>query len=130
MSIFDQIGGPPAVTAAVDDFYRRVLGDPELAAYFDGIDLKRLKSHQRAFIAAAIGGPDPYLGRSMREAHAPFDIQPAHFDRVVGHLVDTLTGLGVDGPTIEAIGAKLVPLKGEIAPLKGEIAPSAQERAS
>ncbi|BBX70036.1 group I truncated hemoglobin [Mycolicibacterium psychrotolerans] len=123
MSIFDQIGGPTAVTAAVDDFYRRVLADSALAPYFDAVDLERLKGHQRAFIAAAIGGPDPYLGRSMREAHAPFAIAPEHFDLVVTHLVDTLAGLGVDGPTIEAIGA-------ELAPLKAEIAPGASARAS
>ncbi|MBX7434491.1 group 1 truncated hemoglobin [Mycobacterium sp. Y57] len=116
MSIFDQIGGPPAVTAAVDDFYRRVLSDPELAPYFDGIDLKQLKGHQRAFIAAAIGGPEPYLGRSMADAHAPFDIAPAHFDLVVGHLAATLSDLGVADATIDAIGAKLAPLKDEIAP--------------
>lgn len=116
MSIFDQIGGAPAVTAAVEDFYRRVLADPELTPYFENVDVKRLKGHQRSFIAAAIGGPEPYLGRPMREAHARFDIQPAHFDRVVDHLVATLSGLGVPGHTIEAIGATLAPLKGEIAP--------------
>ncbi|MDZ4236389.1 MAG: group 1 truncated hemoglobin, partial [Dietzia sp.] len=77
MSIFDQIGGAPAVTAAVEDFYRRVLADPELTPYFENVDVKRLKGHQRSFIAAAIGGPEPYLGRPMREAHARFDIQPA-----------------------------------------------------
>lgn len=114
MSIFDQIGGHAAVTAAVDDFYRRVIADPELTPYFDGVDMKRLKGHQRSFIAAAIGGPEPYLGRSMREAHAPFNIAPPHFDRVVEHLVETLTDLGVSGDIIGQIGAKLAPLKDEI----------------
>lgn len=116
MSIFELIGGPPAMTAAVDDFYRRVMADPALSPYFDGIDMRRLKSHQRAFISAAIGGPEPYVGRSMREAHALFDIQPEHFDRVVHHLVNTLADLGVADLIIDAVGAKLAPLKAEIAP--------------
>jgi hemoglobin len=116
MSIFDDIGGPPAVTAAVDDFYRRVISDPALTAYFDGVDMRRLKGHQRAFIAAAIGGPDPYLGRSMREAHELLNIAPEHFDRVVDHLVETLADLGVAASIIDAIGDKLAPLKAEIAP--------------
>jgi hemoglobin len=115
MSIFDEIGGPPAVTAAVDDFYRRVMADPSLTPYFDGVDMRRLKGHQRAFIAAAIGGPDPYLGRSMREAHELLNIQPEHFDRVVDHLVETLSDLGVATSIIDAIGSKLAPLKAEIA---------------
>lgn len=116
MSIFDQIGGPPAVTAAVDDFYRRVMADPALSPYFDGVDMRRLKNHQRAFILAAIGEPDPYLGWSIREAHALFDIQPDHFDRVVDHLVDTLADLGVADSIIDDIGAKLAPLRNEVAP--------------
>ncbi len=119
MSVFDQIGGPPAVTAAVDDFYRRLIADPELTPYFDGVDMNRLKGHQRSFIAAAIGGPEPYLGRSMRDSHAPLNIQPAHFDRVVGHLVETLNDLGVSGSIIEQIGAKLAPLRDEVVAADG-----------
>lgn len=115
MSIYDEIGGAAAVSAAVDDFYRRVLADPPLAPYFDGTDVKRLKTHQRAFIAAAIGGPEPYLGRNMAEAHARLAITPEDFDRVVAHLVDTLDGLGVPAETIGAIGGTLAPLKSQIA---------------
>ncbi len=114
MSIFDEIGGPPAVTAAVDDLYRRVIGDPALTTYFDGVDMKALKGHQRSFIAAAIAGPDPYLDRSMRESYAYLNIRPEHFDRVVEHLADTLSDLGVSGSIIEAIGANLAPLKEQI----------------
>jgi hemoglobin len=114
MSVFDLIGGPPAVTAAVDDFYRRLIADPALTEYFDGVDMKRLKGHQRSFIAAAIGGPEPYLGRAMGETHAPLNVAPEHFDRVVDHLVETLTDLGVSGSIIEQIGVKLAPLKDEI----------------
>lgn len=114
MSIFDDIGGPPAVTAAVDDLYRRVIADPALTPYFDGVDMKSLKGHQRSFIAAAVGGPEPYLGRSMGESHAYLNIRPEHFDRVVEHLVDTLSDLGVRPSVIEQIGATLAPLKADI----------------
>ncbi|MGE2737604.1 group I truncated hemoglobin [Mycolicibacterium vaccae] len=122
MSIFDQIGGSAAVTAAVDDFYRRVIADPELTTYFDGVDMKRLKGHQRSFIAAAIGGPEPYLGRALGESHAPLNIGSAHFDRVVAHLGETLLDLGVDVAIVDAIAEKLAPLKEEIvtaAPVAG-----------
>lgn len=113
-SIYDDIGGAGAVSAAVDDFYVRVLGDPMLAPYFEGTDIDRLKSHQRSFIAAAIGGPEIYAGRSMKEAHAGLDVTPAAFDRVVEHLVATLDGLGVPGDTIATIGGALAPLKADI----------------
>ncbi|VEG55160.1 globin [Mycolicibacterium aurum] len=124
MSMFDQIGGRPAVTAAVDDLYRRVIADPALSQYVDGIDMKALKSHQRSFIAAAIGEPDPYLGAVTREGYAYSNIRPEHFDRVVEHLIDTLSDLGVSPSVIEAVGARLAPLPAEV------VSPGTSARAS
>ena len=114
MSIYDSIGGAAAVRAAVDDFYDRVLADPDLAPFFTQTDLQRLKAHQRSFIAAAIGGPEIFAGRDMATAHAGLGITDSQFDAVVGHLVDTLTGLGVPTDTIGQIGAALTPLRGSI----------------
>lgn len=114
MSIYEEIGGAPALAAAVEDFYARVLADSELAGYFEGVDLGRLKAHQRSFLAAAIGGSEIYAGRPMKEAHAPLAITQKHFDRVVGHLVDTLTELSVPADIIGEIGSKLIPLQEQI----------------
>jgi hemoglobin len=114
MSIYDSIGGAPAVRAAVDDFYARLLADRQLAAFFTGTDLQRLKVHQRAFIAAAIGGPEIFTGRELAFAHAGLGIGDGDFDAVVGHLVGTLTALGVPENTIGQIGEALAPLRGAI----------------
>jgi hemoglobin len=114
MSIYDTIGGAPAVHAAVDDFYTRVLADPALAPYFTDVDMGKLKAHQRSFIAAAIGGPEVFKGRDMATAHAGLNITHAHFDAVVGHLVDTLTSLSVPDDIIGQIGAALSPLRADI----------------
>ncbi|MGH3417371.1 MAG: group I truncated hemoglobin, partial [Actinocrinis sp.] len=70
MSIYETIGGAGAVHAAVDDFYARLLADPRLAPFFAEIDLRRLKTHQRAFLTAALGGAQLYQGRDMAAAHA------------------------------------------------------------
>ena len=114
MSIYAAIGGAPAVSDAVDDLYRRVLTDPELAGYFTGVDVDRVKAHQRMFLAAAVGGPAVYRGRSMREAHAGLHIQDGDFDRVVAHLASTLTSLGISGPIINMIADVLAPLRQQI----------------
>jgi hemoglobin len=114
MSIYAKIGGAPSVSLAVDRFYERVTGDPSLARHFEDVDLARLKSHQRAFLGAALGGPESYSGRDMAAAHAGLGITDDDFDRVVQHLVDTLTSLGVDDDTIAAIGAALAPLQDQI----------------
>jgi hemoglobin len=114
MSIYDSIGGAPAVRAAVDDFYARVLADARLAPFFTGTHLHRLKAHQRAFISAAIGGPELFAGRDMASAHAGLGIGHVDFYAVVGHLVGTLTGLGVPEDTIGQIARALAPLRDDI----------------
>ncbi len=108
-SIYEQIGGTAVVEAAVDGFYERVWSDPDLIPYFAGIDRERLKSHQCAFIAAALGGPDAHPGRSMAEARAGRGITDRAFDRVVEHLADALAELGVDDATITTIATVLAP---------------------
>jgi hemoglobin len=113
-SVYDEIGGGDAVAAAVDNFYVRVLGDAELAPYFERTDMRKQKSHMRAFLAAALGGPQLYAGRDMRAAHAGAGVSGFAFDRVVVHLVATLDGLGVPQDTIAAIGGKLAPLRADI----------------
>jgi hemoglobin len=113
-TIYDAIGGPAAVGAAVTQFYERVLADPGLAPFFAGTDMTRLQSHQRAFIAAALGGPQLYAGRSMSAAHAGREIPDTAFDAVVGHLGATLIDLGVPAETVGVIASRLAPLRGEI----------------
>jgi hemoglobin len=113
-SIYEQIGGSYAVGEAVEHFYDRVCADRELARYFAGTDMARQKAHLRAFIAAALGGPQIYAGRDMHAAHSSRGITGPAFDSVVGHLAATLEGMGVPPATIEAIAGKLLPLRAEI----------------
>ena len=112
--IYDRIGGAPALQAAVDAFYDRVLADPDLRGFFSNLNMKALKFKQRAFFAQALGGPAEYRGRDMRTAHARFKIAQKHFDKVAGHLVDTLQSLGVDQETIGEIVAVVAPLAADI----------------
>ena len=77
--IFDRIGGDDTVRAAVDLFYDKILDDPSLVGYFDGVDIPHLRVHQRAFISAALGGPEEYSGPSIRSIHAGLRVTDAAF---------------------------------------------------
>lgn len=114
MSIYDSIGGAPAVSAAVDLFYEQVLADDLLGPWFAGTDMARQKAHMRAFLAVAVGGPEIYRGRDMAAAHAGLAITGEAFDRVVTLLVATLTELSVPADLIDAIGGKLLPLRDQV----------------
>lgn len=89
-SLYQRVGGEPAVTRLIDDFYRRVLDDPELCPFFEGVPMERLRSMQREFFAAALDGPARYTGRPLSEAHYRRGIEPRHLRRFLDHLLETL----------------------------------------
>jgi hemoglobin len=95
VSLYDAIGGRPAVVAAVDVFYRRVLADPELSPFFPGGVGERHRRYLATFLAEALGGPRRYRGPDIAEAHRGLRISGAHFALVAGHLDGTLDELGV-----------------------------------
>lgn len=107
MSLYDRLGQEVGIRTAVDDFYVRVVSDPQLAPFFEGIDLPRLRRHQTALLVQVTGGPVEYSGRDLAAGHAGLGITPADFDRVVEHLVATLTSLGVAAEDIGEVGAAL-----------------------
>lgn len=114
VSIYEAIGGEPALVAVVDDFYARVLNDPQLASFFAGANMPKLKGRQVEFFAAALGGPDVYQGASMKDAHTGRGITRADFDKVAFHLTGALAAAGVPGETIAQIGAAITPLAEDI----------------
>ena len=114
LSIYEAIGGEPALVAVVDDFYVRVLDDPQLAGFFAGANMPKLKGKQVEFFAAALGGPDIYQGGTMRQVHAGRGISQADFDKVAFHLVGSLAAAGVPGETINQIVTAIAPLADEI----------------
>lgn len=114
-SIYDAIGGEPALVAVVDDFYDRVLADPDLAAFFAGANMNKLKGKQVEFFAAALGGPHIYTGAGMGDVHRGRGIGQKHFDLVAGHLVAALAAAGVPGEIISQIVGLIAPLAQDIA---------------
>jgi hemoglobin len=114
VTIYEAIGGEDALIAVVDDFYDRVVADPELAGFFAGIAMNRLKGKQIEFFAAALGGPHVYSGAHMREIHRGRGIGQEHFDLVAGHLVGALEAAGVPQDTVAQIVNVVVPLAKEI----------------
>jgi len=114
VSLFADVGGAPAVSAAVDSFYERVLADPELQVWFEGIELDKLKAHQRAFLAVGLGGPELYEGRSMRTAHRGQHITTEAYSAVLDHLADALTDLGVQESIIVQVIERIEKLRAAI----------------
>jgi hemoglobin len=94
MTAYDEIGGHAAMKLAVVVFYNRVVADPLLAPYFEGVSLTRLRAHQVAFLSGVLGGPQAFAGRDLPAAHAAFAITDEAFDRMVEHLEFALIDVG------------------------------------
>jgi hemoglobin len=113
-TVYERLGGMVSIDVAVDHFYARVIGDPELARFFDHVDMRRLPAHQKAFLAMALGGPRRHVGRSLAEAHRHLAIDDHHVDLVAGHLAAVLAGLGLSPALIDEVVSAVDGLRGEV----------------
>ncbi len=95
MSLYDEIGGNDAVTAAVDLFYEKVLADDRVKHFFDDVDMPGQRGKQRKFLAYAFGAPVKYDGKDMRAAHAGMNLTEEHFGAIAEHLQATMKELNV-----------------------------------
>ena len=105
-SLYEQLGGEPAVNAAVDIFYRKVIADPRINTFFFGVDMAQQAAKQKAFLTMAFGGPHNYTGLDMRRGHArrvDMGLTDRHFDAVLEHLGNTLRELGVAEPLVKQV---------------------------
>jgi hemoglobin len=108
LSLYEQLGGTPAIEAAVDIFYRKVLMDNRIKHFFDSVDMDKQIAKQKAFLTYAFGGPNNYTGRDLRNGHAHLKAQgldDGHFDAVVELLGQTLRELGVSDESIGQVAA-------------------------
>lgn len=110
-SLYDRLGGQPAVTAVVADFVGRTTTDPRIKERFYNTDAENLKKLLVEFVCVAAGGPCKYEGRSMEDAHAGMDLVDDEFNALVEDLVASLDKFKVpEKEKGEVLGA-LGPLK-------------------
>ena len=116
-SLYEKIGGEPAVNAAVDIFYRKVLKDDRIKHFFNDIDMEKQAAKQKAFITMALGGPNKYTGLDMRKGHAHLvarGLNDSHFDAVVEDLGATLKELNVPAESIAEIAVLLETTRNDV----------------
>ena len=89
-SLFDRLGGKPAITAVVDDFVARVVADRRINRFFANTDAPPFKAKLVDQICEASGGPCKYTGKDMKTAHAGMGIADADFGALVEDLSITL----------------------------------------
>lgn len=105
-SLYHRLGGKPAIDAAVEAFYVKVLADKRINHFFQDINMNKQRRKQKEFLSAAFGGPIPWTGKDMRKAHANLPgLNEDHFNAVAENLQKTLEELKIKKELIEEVMA-------------------------
>ena len=102
-TIYEAIGGRPALRAAVDGLFGRLIADPELGKFFPAGVGEVHRGFVITLLGQALGGPERYRGPDLVAAHRGLGITDAHFNRTAALLDDTLVELGVPRDLIDQI---------------------------
>jgi hemoglobin len=113
-SLYDRLGGKPAITAVVDDFIGNVAADPRINGRFASTNIPRLKTMLVDQICEASGGPCKYTGRDMKSAHTGMRISDAEFTALVEDLVKSLDKFKVPAQEKTELLSALGGMKGQI----------------
>jgi len=103
-SLYERLGGEPAMEMLVNGFVDTMRRDPQLEAKFRQVNIPRLKLLIADQLCAAAGGPCTYTGNDMRTAHARLGVTDAQFDAA---LADFKASLAAVHAPPDAAGALL-----------------------
>jgi hemoglobin len=118
-SLYERLGGMPAIRAVVDDFVGRILADERVNMWFahaasDPERAALYKSKLADFICQGTGGPCKYAGVDMQTAHKGRGVTAQAFDAVVEDLIATLQKLNVPAKEKADLLSILGPMKSAV----------------
>jgi len=93
MTLFDELGGEPALRALIARFVDRMFDDLMIGYLFRAADRERVKAKEYEFAARHLGAPVAYTGRALDEAHRAHRITGGQFMRRLQILKETLAEL-------------------------------------
>ena len=119
-SLYERLGGQPAIEAVVKDFAGNVLADAKVNKKFAKSNAPRLVKNLTDFVCSATGGPCKYDGLSMKESHKNMAVTTGEFNALVADLVKTLDKFKVPAKERGELLAALGPLAGDIVEKKND----------
>jgi hemoglobin len=90
VTLFEELGGEAKLRQIVDHFVDRVTADTMIGFFFAKVNKGRLKELEYQFAAQHLGGPVPYTGRTISDAHRRHPIMGGQFRRRLKILEETL----------------------------------------
>lgn len=113
-SLYQQLGGQPALVALMDDFMPRLLADKRMGPFFKDVDHKHVKAQLVAQFCEVSGGPCKLKGPDMKKAHSGFDVSKGDFNALVEVLQHSMDAQGIGFGTQNKLLARLAPMHRDI----------------
>lgn len=115
--LLEEIGGESALDTAVNALYEKIVADESLQRYFRGVDVNRVRAHQKRFLTVALSKPgsipDEMLD-SLKAAHINMGINEHDFRTVARYLSEILTDLGASKQNVDTVIEVIGSLQGYI----------------
>jgi hemoglobin len=89
-TLYERVGGRPAITAIVDDAIVNIAADPRINQRFGSANAQHLKNNLIDLLCQRSGGPCVYTGRNMADAHDGMHIRNDEFDALVQDIAKSL----------------------------------------
>jgi hemoglobin len=119
-SLYERLGGQPAIEAVVKDFAGNVLADARINKKFAKSDANRLVKNLTDFVCMATGGPCKYTGQSMKAAHKNMGTTQGEFNALAEDLTKTLNKFQVPAKEQGELMAAIGPLAKDIVEKKND----------
>jgi hemoglobin len=113
-TLYERLGGTPAIEAVVNDFVGNVAADKRINHFFAKADPKRVKAKLVEQICAAAGGPCTYTGRDMTSVHKGMGIGEPDWDATIEDLTKSLRKFKVPRKEQKELLGLLGPMKADI----------------
>ena len=116
-SLYLDLGGSKVIERIVDSLYGRVLQDPDLAPFFEGIDPILLRHKFRTFMNTICGGPYERSGLELRTAHigaVNAGLSDSHLDTFITHFTDALNQAAVPPSLADSLLARVNEFRNDV----------------
>ena len=120
-SLFEELGGEPALRAVVNRFVDRMFDDTMIGYLFRAANREHVKQKEFEHAAAHLGGPVGYTGRPLPDAHRRHAIRSGQFMRRVQILKDVFAELQVPPRVAEHWISRTLALRPEITSAEGDL---------
>ena len=116
-SLYWQLGGEYRIAVLARELLGRVQADPQLGRFWIDRSTAGIRREERflaQFLCAALGGPRPYQGETMEDAHRDLGITHGDWNVFRQHLAAALEAMGINEPARGTLQEMAESLRDEI----------------